>query len=79
MNLAELIAAIQQKEKMNPGKHVARIHFNEESFKTLIGQRNNDQHVTIAAISDHETQEYFLGIPYELNSFAPDYTLELSE
>lgn len=79
MNLIELIAAIQQKEKMSPGRHVARIHFNEESFKDLISQRNNDQHVTVAAISDYETQEYFLGIPYELNNFAPDYTLELSE
>lgn len=79
MSLAELIAAIQQKEKMNPGRHVTRIHFNEESFKNLIRQNNNDLHVTVAAVSDHETQEYFLGIPYELNSFAPDYTLELSE
>lgn len=79
MNLAELIAAIQQKEALNPGRKVARIHFNEESFKLLISQRNNDQHVTVAAISPYETQEYFLGIPYELNSFSPDYTLELSE
>lgn len=79
MSLAELVAAIQLKERLNPGRHVTRIRFNEEAFKLFIAQRNNAEHITIAATSDHEVQEYYLGIPYDLNAYEVDYTFELSE
>ena len=79
MNLAELIAAIQQIETLNPGKHVTRIHFNDESFKAFISQHNNAEHLMISAVSPTETQTFYLGIPYEINSLEPDFTLELSD
>jgi len=76
MSLDVLMAAIHQKEALNPSEYVSRLYISHAFYERLKSDRRAILGVELLSTTD--TQYRFMGYPCSFEELQPDFRIEMS-